>query len=205
MEKYIFHHHVRARYARGRLLTLEFRLGDKQTRAYGVAMAHGAQVDLRNRRNRGQCLAAEAHGVESIEVGGRGNLAGGMTLESHAGVGGRHAAAIIDNLYQGAAGVLEDYRNGCGSGVYGILHELFDYRGRALDNLARSYLVGHRIRQQFYHIIHKAKIQNFARIAKFSCLLIFPTTHHHAQKFGITPTNSYLCIKVSQSAKAQFV
>ena len=70
-----------------------------------------------------------------------------MPFESHAGIGGRHALAVVDDLYEVAARFPEENLNLRGAGIDRVLEEFLDDRSRSLDYLARGYLVGHRIGQ----------------------------------------------------------
>ena len=87
-------------------------------------------------------LAAESHGVEGEKVGRGGYLGRGVTLKRHAGVGLRHAAAVVDHLYECAARILEDDGDGVGAGVNGVLDKFLDDGGGALYHLACGNLIG---------------------------------------------------------------
>ena len=68
-----------------------------------------------------------------------------MTLERHARVSRRHAGAVVNDLDQSAAGVLDyDADVGC-SGIDGVFDQLLDHRSRTLDHFSGGYLVGHRV------------------------------------------------------------
>ena len=97
-KKNILHHDVRAGNHGARFLTFELRLVDEQTRSCLGALAHSAEFYLRHGGNRRQSLAAEAHGMKREQGLLPTHLAGGMTLERHPRVGGRHAAAVVDDL-----------------------------------------------------------------------------------------------------------
>ena len=69
-------------------------------------------------------------------------LLGGMAVEGHTRVDGRHARAVVDDLDQILAPVTEVDLHGTGTGVDGVLHHLLDHRCGTVDDLARSNLVG---------------------------------------------------------------
>jgi hypothetical protein len=77
-----------------------------------------------------------------------------MALEGQAGIGDRHAAAVVDHLDAGAAGIDDDDIDGLGAGIDGILHQFLDDRGGALDDLAGGYLVGYAIGKKGYYVGH---------------------------------------------------
>ncbi len=85
--------------------------------------------------------------MQRIEVGSRGYLAGGVALESHAGIGGRHTRTIVDDLYQRTAGIFHNNSNLGGTCIDSIFHQLLNDRSRSLNSLAGGYLVGHRVGQ----------------------------------------------------------
>ena len=68
-----------------------------------------------------------------------------MALEGHARVGGRHAAAIVDNLNERPAGIFYYYGNGRSASIDGIFDKFLYHRGRTLDNLAGGNLIGYGI------------------------------------------------------------
>ncbi len=117
-------------------------------------MAHGAHVDLCDGAYRRKGFAAESHGVESEEVVGTGDFGCGMALEGQACVGGAHAGAVVNDLYERPSGVFDDYLDFGGAGVYGVFHEFFHHRCGPLDDFAGSNLVGHGVGQEFYNVAH---------------------------------------------------
>ena len=119
-----------------------------------VGGAHRADLDARDGADGGEGFAAEAHGGEIEEIVGAADLRGGVALECHAGIGGRHAAAVVNDLYEGAARILDEDADLRGAGVDGVFHEFLDHGSRALYDLAGGDLVGHRVGQQTYYIVH---------------------------------------------------
>ena len=68
-----------------------------------------------------------------------------MALKGEAGIHLAHTSAVVNHLHQRAPGVFyHDAHGGCAR-VYGVFHQLFYHRGRALNNLAGRYLVGYAI------------------------------------------------------------
>ena len=128
-------------------LALAHRTVDDELSSQLCVVGACAQLHLRDGGNRGQRLAAEPHGGEREQVIGAANLGGAVPLEGQARVGVGHAHAIVNNLYQCPSGILEDNLDVVGTGINGVLHQLLDDRGRALDYLASSNLVGNRIGQ----------------------------------------------------------
>ena len=115
---------------------------DFGARAHVVALLPRAQLHLRHRRYRRQRFAAEAEGRQGIDVLDRRYLARRVTVEGHPCVDGRHAAAVVDNLYQVAPAVAEVDLHARRPGVDGVLHHLLDHRCGAVHHLARRNLVG---------------------------------------------------------------
>ena len=130
-----------------RLVTLDTRGGQRETGAYLVGLAAGAQLDLRHGSDGRQGLATEAHGAQREEVVGLPYLRGGMPLEGQTGIGLGHAAAVVDDLDGRATGIDHQHIDGGGAGIDGILDQLLDDGSRPLYDLAGSYLVGHTIGQ----------------------------------------------------------
>ena len=77
-----------------------------------------------------------------------------MALEAYTGVAVAHAAAVVDDLDERAAGILDDELYLGGACVEGILEELLDCRGRTVDHLAGGDLVGHAVGQYVDDVAH---------------------------------------------------
>ena len=110
------------------------------------------QFHLRDSGYGGKCLAAESHRGEGEEVCGLTDLARSMTLKSQAGIGLTHSTAVVDDLEAGASGIDGNDINAMGTGIYGVLHQFLDQRGRTLDDFACSYLVGDAIGKELYEV-----------------------------------------------------
>ena len=106
----------------------------------------GLQLHLCNGSDGSQRLAAEAHGVDGKEVVGLVNLRGGVTFKADSGIAVAHAAAVVNHLYQRAAGILHYQLNLGGPSVQRILQQLLYGRGRPVHHLAGRNLIGHTIR-----------------------------------------------------------
>ena len=100
--------------------------------------------------------------MEREQVVGTSDFGCRMAFESHARVHRRHAAAVVDYLYHGAPRVLDIYLYDGRACIDSIFHKLFYHGSRALDHLARRYLVCHRVRQQLHYIFHRVILVNNA-------------------------------------------
>ena len=58
-----------------------------------------------------------------------------MALETQDRIGGRHAATVVDYLYEGASGIRHYDADLACACVHGVLHQFLDYRCGALHNL----------------------------------------------------------------------
>ena len=81
-------------------------------------------------------FTAESERADAHDVGGRGDLAGGVALEGQRQVAEGHAVAVVIDRQRGQAAVLQSDRNLPGAGVEAVLDELLDDRRRTLDHLA---------------------------------------------------------------------
>jgi len=107
----------------------------------------GDQSQVANAGDAGQCFAAEAQGADADDVSHGPDLAGGMSFKGQQGVVGAHAAAVVADLDQVLAAILNSHRDLCGSGINGVFHQFFHHRGRPFDNFARGDLVAYVISQ----------------------------------------------------------
>ena len=97
---------------------------------------------LRHGTDRGHRLPPETERAHPKQVVHRMNFRSGVPFETEANILLAHAAAIVDNLYQGAPGVLDNYPNPVGPRVDGVVEELFDDRGGSLNDFPGGDLVG---------------------------------------------------------------
>ena len=116
--------------------------GHRHLNAHFVLGTAGAEGHLRHGGDGSQGFAAEAEGEDVVEVFGRSQFAGGVPLEAEHGVVGRHAAAVVDDLDEGSAGILHHDPDVRRSGIHRILHEFLHHGSGALDHLSRSNHVG---------------------------------------------------------------
>jgi hypothetical protein len=112
-----------------------------------VAAGVAGQREARDRGDRRQRLAAEPHGVEGEEVGGLGELRGGVAREREAELARPDAGAVVDHPDPAAAPAVDLDRDRAGPGVDRVVDQLLDHRGRPLDHLAGRDLVDHVIGQ----------------------------------------------------------
>ena len=156
----IAHEELRSHGADRGFLRHESAAVDLRLRSQFVALLARAQLDLRHGGDRSQRLAAETERPQVVNILRRRDLARGMTVESHAGVDGRHAAAVVHDLNQLLASVAEIDLHGSGSGVDGILHHLLHHRRGTVDDLARRNLIGDDLGQQFDLVGHRFTPRN---------------------------------------------
>ena len=122
---------------------------DKHERA-GLALGGlGLEFHVGDGGDGGQCLTTEALGGDVKQVVGTPQLGGGVPLEAEPRILERHSLAVVDNLYQSPAGILDDELDVGGTGIDSVFQEFLDDRGRALHHLTGGYLVGHGIGQKF--------------------------------------------------------
>src|SRR5262249_42130634 len=107
----------------------------------GAIVGRCLELELRDARDRGERLAAEAEAPDADEVGGVADLGGGVPLEREARVVGLHAAAVIGDTDAREAAVIDRDLDARGAGVERVLDELLHDAGGALDDLPRRDLV----------------------------------------------------------------
>ena len=110
MEEEVLHHNNWCRRTGGRLLPLVFRLGDEKPcnsssprRMVRKSICATAAIEGRASPRKPMVWAAE--------VGRSRNLARGMALESHTGIGGRHTVTVVDHLDERTPGILQALQN----------------------------------------------------------------------------------------------
>ena len=97
----------------------------------------GLEGHFRHRGDRSEGLPAEAECEDVVEVFRRGDLRRGVALEAEDGVVRAHAAAVVDDLDERAAGIRDDHVHLTRAGIQGVLHQFLHDGGRPLDDLAR--------------------------------------------------------------------
>ena len=80
-----------------------------------------------------------------------------MPLEAETRVIERHTLAVVDDLDEGAPGILDHELDLGGAGVDGVLQQLLDHGGGPLHHFAGRNLVRHRIGQQSDDVFHLVK------------------------------------------------
>ena len=101
-------------------------------RPFGAA-GDGQAADPADRRQR---LAAEPQGGDVHQIVVVGQLRGGVALDRQGEGLGVHAVAVVGDADQAATAVVEHHVDAPGAGVDGVLDQLLDRRGGALDDLA---------------------------------------------------------------------
>ena len=60
-----------------------------------------------------------------------------------------HPLAVVDDLYQGPAGILDNQLDVGGTGIDGVFEQFLHHGGGALHHLTGGNLVGHGLGQEF--------------------------------------------------------
>ena len=98
--------------------------------------------EMRDRRDAGQRLAAKSQRVDGGEIVGPLNLAGRVALERQPRIVRAHPLAVVFDAHQALAAHFDVDLNAPRAGVDGVFDELFDDRGRPLDDFAGGDLIG---------------------------------------------------------------
>ena len=106
----------------------------------------GGHLHLGYGAYRSQSFSAETHGAKREEILRLAYLTGGMAFEGQTGVHLAHADTVIDHLQQRATRIANDDLNAFGFGIQAVLHQLFQARGGALNDLSCGDLVGYAVR-----------------------------------------------------------
>jgi len=112
-------HHRPRRGTRGALV-------EEAARPQVNAAARARALDIGNRRDAGKRLAPEAKRPDRLEVGERPDLARRVALKGQRELFGGYPGAIVDNSDQVAARAPDFDRDPAGTGVEGVLDQLFD-------------------------------------------------------------------------------
>jgi hypothetical protein len=115
---------------------------DEEIGADEGAVLAGGEAEAGDAGDAGDGLAAEAKGGDGGEVEAGAYFAGGVAFEAEEGIVAVHAGAVVDDADGGGAAAADHDLNLAGSGVEGVLDELFDDRGGTLDDLAGGDLAG---------------------------------------------------------------
>ena len=115
-----------------------FGTGEMDLHAHFVLLAAGPEDHIRDGGDGREGFPAEAEGGDLLQVLGGGDLGGGVALEAQHGVVRGHAAAVVDDLDEGAAGVGHRHGDLVGPRVHGVLHEFLHHGSGPLDDLSRG-------------------------------------------------------------------
>jgi hypothetical protein len=107
-----------------------------------VLPAHArGQREARDRRHRGQRLAAKTHAGDVFQIVEAANLAGRMRGHRQRQFVGTDTATIVAHPDQPAAALFDIHFNARGARIEAVLDQLLDHRGRTLDDFASGDLV----------------------------------------------------------------
>ena len=102
----------------------------------------GLQGNFGHCRDRSESLTAETECKYVMEILGAAELRGCMSFKTEHSLVRRHSAAVVDDLYQGTAGILDNNRHLVCTRIDGVLHKLLHYGRRSLHDLSRSDHIG---------------------------------------------------------------
>ena len=114
---------------------------DEHRTARGIGRL-GDDGELRHGGDGGQCLPAEAERHNPVEVIGSMDFTRRVTADSDRQILRRHTAAVIGDADGEDPPAPYLHRHLIGTGVDGVLHQLLEHGGRAIDHLARGDQVG---------------------------------------------------------------
>ncbi len=120
--------------------------GVEPGRVRGLGGAAGDR-ELGDRGDRRQRLAAKAERRHALELGERGDLAGGMAAQRQGQLGGGDAVAVVLDADRPHAAADQADDDLPGPGVDGVVEQLAHHRGRSLDDLAGGDLADQLARQ----------------------------------------------------------
>ena len=103
-----------------------------------VLFPAGPQDHVGDGGDGGEGLPAETESDDFLQVLGRRDLGGCMALEAQDGIVRGHAAAVVDDLDEGASGVRHGDGNLRRAGIHGVLHEFLHHGSGPLDDLSRG-------------------------------------------------------------------
>ena len=138
-------------------MLLDFGAFDEHNGAHLLGSGLRLKLHVRDGRDGGESLAAETLRGDAEQVVGVAQLRSGVPLEAETRVIERHALAVVDDLDEGAPGILDHELDLGGAGVDGVLQQLLDHGGGPLHYLAGRNLVRHRIGQQSDDVFHLVK------------------------------------------------
>jgi len=114
-----------------------------QLHPHGLLSRPGDEGDLAHRADRGQGLAPKPQRGDMLQLLGRADLRGGVTLEGQGRFGRGDAAAIVNDANEPFAAIRNLHANVGGSRVQAVLDELFHHGRGPFHDLARCDLIGY--------------------------------------------------------------
>ena len=180
VEEQIFHRDRRALGHADRPRRFDLTGGDADLGARGGRPGPGPQREARHRGDARQRFAPETQRADRRQIGGRGDLAGRVSLETQSRVVGGHADAVVVDADQPLAAVFDGDHDPSGRGVDGVLDQLLDDRRRALDDLSGGDLVGQVVGQlvDARHLHHQPDRRNQTSNDS-EALAMIATTHQN--------------------------
>ena len=118
-------------------------VGDHQPGGLARVVGRRDEDHLGHRADAGERLAAEAEAGDAPEVVGVAQLAGGVAGEGELELVGRDTRAVVAHLDRAQPAAAQLDRDRPRARVDGVLEQLLDDRGGALDDLARGDLLDH--------------------------------------------------------------
>ncbi|CAB3623672.1 hypothetical protein LMG26845_00001 [Achromobacter insuavis] len=103
---------------------------------------------LRHRGDRGQRLAAEAHGRDRFQLVQVADLAGGVARQRQRQFFRWNAAAVVGHGDAADAAALQAHFDRAPAGVDGVLEDFLEHRGGSLDHFARGDLADQQVGQR---------------------------------------------------------
>jgi hypothetical protein len=155
VEEQVLNRNTGAVGAGGGLLAAHLRALHQQQAAGVLVALLGADFDLGHGRDAGQRLAPETQRTDAKQVFGRADFAGGVALQAHPGIGGRHARAVVDHLHKLLTRFFHNELNLSGASIDGIFQQLLHHGGGALHHFAGRNLVGEVFGKQVNNIGHR--------------------------------------------------
>ena len=101
----------------------------------------GEEAEARDRRDAREGLPAETQRADRADVRRVVNLARGVPLEAEQGVVAAHPVAVVAHAHEALAAAAEVYAEPAGAGIEGVLNQLLEDGGGALDDLPGRDLV----------------------------------------------------------------
>ena len=151
--------------------------------------------------DRGERLAAKAHGRDRLQVLEAADLAGGVARERERQLVARDAGAVVFHLDAAHAALVERHGDAGCPGVEAVLEQLLEHRGRPLDHFAGRDLRDEELRQHadgaHHGIIESARWNSSPRCGTSPSI----STSTSPPSSPSTAPGSMRCFSSSSSAK----